>query len=202
MLTLYHAPQSRSGSILHLLAEMGIEDRVALDIVTIRRMDGSGASDATNPHPEHKVPLLVDDGHMIRERGAIILYLTDMFDSPLGRPVGDPSRGDYLAWLFWYQGVLEPVMVMKFAGIRHPALEATFRDADTAMARLNEVLARQPYLLGQDYSAADLLIASPFITFPDFVPDLPALKDWVARCADRPALRRVKAEDAGRLAAV
>lgn len=195
MLTLYHAPQSRSGSILQLLAEIGAEDRVRVEIVDIRRMDGSGASDPRNPHPEGKVPLLVDDGQMIRERGAIVLYLTDHFDSPLGRPVSDPQRGAYLGWLFWYQGVLEPVMVLEFAGIRHKAIEATFRDADTAMMRLNEVLERQPYLLGQDYSAADLLIASPFLVFPDFLPDLPAVRDWVARCGDRESLRRVKAGD-------
>jgi glutathione S-transferase len=112
MMTLYHAPVSRSSAIATLVDELGIQDKVTVKIVSIPRMDGTGGTDPANPHPEGKVPLLVHDGHMIRERGAIILYLTDMFPAAgLGPLPGEPMRGEYLSWLSWYQGVMEPVLI-------------------------------------------------------------------------------------------
>ncbi|MFS4439263.1 glutathione S-transferase family protein [Paracoccaceae bacterium GXU_MW_L88] len=190
MLTLYHAPMSRSTNILQLVEEMGLE--VQIETVSIPRQDGSGGPDPKNPHPEKKVPLLVDGDEQIRERGAIILYLTDMVpDSPLGRPIGDPKRGAYLKWLFYYQGVMEPILTSVFGQIDHPAMAKSFGTVDTMVSTLEDGLKDGPYLLGEDYSAADLLCASPFIFFPDFMPQSDVIRAWVARCADRPALTRV-----------
>ena len=195
MLTLYHSPTSRSTSVVQLIREMGIEDQVTIREVTIPRQDGSGARDPANPHPEGKVPFLTDGEDEVRERAAVILYLTDRFDSPLGRPVGHPQRGKYLSWLIWYQGVFEPVAILGWAGLSHPAVHASLRDYDTALARLDEVLSRQPYLLGDDYSAADLLCAGPFMWFGDDLRATPAVKAWVARCHDRDAVRATDAAE-------
>lgn len=191
MLTLFHAPQSRSGSILQLIDEMGVADHVTVREVSVRRQDGSGAIDPANPHPEGKVPYLVAGDDYVRERGAIILYLTDRFQSPLGRGVGHAQRGAYVSWLFWYQGVLEPAFTLDWAGIHHPAAYANWRDLDTALARLDEALDGQDYLLGDEYSAADLLISSPFLWFPDQVQLSARVADWVARCGARPSVVRV-----------
>ena len=192
MLTFYHAPNSRSTSVLQLLHELGVTDQVETRIVTIPRQDGSGARDPSNPHPEGKVPYLTDGADHLRERGAIILYLTDRFpQAGLGRPVGDPQRGEYLSWLFWYQGVFEPVAILSWTGLSHPAIQASLRDYDTAIQRLDEVLRRQRYLLGDSFSAADLLCAGPFAWFGDQLPATPAIKDWVARSQDRDCVRTV-----------
>lgn len=196
MLTLYHAPKSRSSSIVVLLDELGILDQIEIRAVTIPRQDGSGGLDPANPHPEGKVPYLANGDDHIRERGAIITYLTDMFpEAGLGPLPGDPKRGEYLGWLFWYQGVLEPVAVLNFLKISHPALEATFRDYDTAIQRLDEVLRDQPYLLGDSFSAADLLIASPFLFFGEGMPRTPAIDDWARRIQSRPSMARAAAID-------
>ena len=190
MLTFYHAPNSRSTSIRQLILELGVADKVKTVEVTIPRQDGSGARDPKNPHPEGKVPYLTDGEDYVRERAAIILYLTDRFpEAGLGRLVGDAQRGRYLSWLIWYQGVLEPVTILNWAKLDHPAVKASLRDYDTALQRLDEVLGRQPYLLGDDFSAADLLCAGPFAWFGDQMPATPAIRDWVARCMDRPAVR-------------
>ncbi|MDO5612971.1 MAG: glutathione S-transferase N-terminal domain-containing protein [Paracoccus sp. (in: a-proteobacteria)] len=189
MLTLYHAPASRSTSVVQLLHEMAVTDQVRIEQVTISRQDGSGQRDPANPHPEGKVPYLTDGTDHLRERAAIILYLTDRFDSPLGRPVGHPQRGAYLPWLIWYQGVFEPVAILMWAGINHPTITASLRDYDTALARLDEVLTQQPYLLGDDCSAADLLCVGPFAWVGDQMPTTPAVRNWVARCQDRDAAR-------------
>ena len=197
MLTLIHAPQSRSSRIITLIDEMGIQDWVKIEPVSILRMDGSGHHDAANPHPEGKVPLLIHDGAVIRESGAIIQYLTDMFpDAGLGRPVGHAQRGDYISWLYWYGSVMEPVLIFTAMSIQHPALTATFRSNAEVAARLRKALEKGPYLLGDSYSAADLLVHSPYAWFADATPDDPLIKDWVARCMERPSVARTMASDA------
>ena len=197
MLTLIHAPQSRSSRIVTLIDEMGIQDRVKIEPVSIVRMDGSGHHDAANPHPEGKVPLLIHDGVMIRESGAIIQYLTDMFpDAGLGRPVGHAQRGEYVSWLYWYGAVMEPVLIFDVLKISQPGLPYTFRGHDEVVARLRVALQTRPYLLGDSYSAADLLVQSPYSWLKDATPDDPAIRDWVARCAARPSVARTLASDA------
>src|SRR5687767_15011209 len=63
MLTLYHAPQSRSTRIIWLLEELGAEYN--LIYTNIPRMDGSGGPDENNPHPDKKVPALAHNGALI-----------------------------------------------------------------------------------------------------------------------------------------
>lgn len=202
MLTLYHAPKSRSSAIVTLLDELGALDQTDIRIVDIpRMMTGTGAPDPANPHPEKKVPLLIHNGTAIRERGAIILYLTDLFPKAgLGRPINDSARGSYLSWLFYYHAVMEPVFVTGFAGLSHPMLMSAFRDTAAVTARLTEALSASPYLLGNSFSAADLLVHSPFAWAPQMMPDVPVIRDWVARCADRPAARRTAEYDSEKLA--
>ena len=203
MLTFYHSPYSRSTRVLALLCAMKALDWVELREVSIHRaMEGRGGPDPLNPHPEGKVPLLVHDGVAIRETAAILLYLTDLFPtSNLGVPVGDPLRGRYLSWLTWYAGVMEPVLILDSAEVEHPWLQATYRGAAEVRARLAEALSEGPWLVGDRYTAADLLCASPFLWFPDLEPGSPQVADWVARCRAHPALEEARAMDGRALAA-
>lgn len=197
MLTLIHAPNSRSSAILALIDEMGIADRVAMQTVDIRRFDGSGSRDPANPHPEGKVPALVHDGVVITERGAIILHLATLFPGTGVAPIpGTPEWGAFTTWMVWYQGVLEPALIHSFAGLSHPALTATFRGPEEAAARLRAALEKGPWLMGQDWSAADLLVHSPYAWFTDATPDDPLIRDWVERCKARPSRLRTLARDA------
>ncbi|KUF09926.1 glutathione S-transferase [Pseudoponticoccus marisrubri] len=201
MPTLYHAPFSRSTTLLVLIEEMGLTDRIELCEVAVTRRDGSGGPDPRNPHPEGKVPYLVDGTDALSERGAILTYLTDRFpEAGMGCPVGDPQRGAFLGWLFYYQGVMEPVLVLDEAGCDHPVLRATFRDMGAVTARLEAALARGPYLLGARYTAVDLLLSSPFHVMPEAIPDRPAIRDWIRRCAARPAVAAVTAREMATLA--
>ena len=194
MPTLYHAPMSRSSGVVALIDELGAD--VEIREVSIPRQDGSGTTDPANPHPEGKVPYLVDGTETVRERGAIMLYLTDKYpEAGLGPIEGAPGRGEYLSWLFYYQGVMEPLMILQRTGLTHPAITASLRDMDTMLARLEEALDKGPWLLGERYSAADLLCASPFRWFSDLLPDNPKIRDWVARCSARPAVTRTAERD-------
>ncbi|MBF9044915.1 glutathione S-transferase [Rhodobacterales bacterium HKCCE4037] len=194
MLTLYHAPVSRSSRLVQLVHELGVADRVDIRIVSV---DENAPASARSPHPEGKVPFLVHDGVEIRESNAIILYLCDLFpEAGLGPQVGDRDRGRFLSWLAWYGNVVEPVIVTGAAGLSHPLLDLTFRGMPDISARLAEALADAPYLMGERYTAADLLLVSPFAWFADALPDDPNVRDWFARCMDRPALKQVAEADA------
>lgn len=202
MLTLFHSPHSRSSAIVALIEEMGIQDWIDIREVTIPRMDGSGGRDPANPHPEGKVPALVHDGRIITERAAIILHLTSLFpDSGMAPAVGTPDWGVFAMWLAWYQGVLEPTFIMEVAGVSHPWLTAAVRDHQTAVARLRATLDRGPWLLGDRYSAADLLLHGPYVWFPEATPEDTVLRDWIERCKARPAHARVKARDGNQMQA-
>lgn len=202
MLTLFHAPNSRSSRIVTLIDEMGIADQITLWTVNITRMDGSGAIDPANPHPDGKAPTLLHNGTLITESGAIMLYLAGLFpDSGLAPRMGEADFGAYLTWMFWYGSVMEPVLIHNYAGLSHPALERTYRGVHELNARLRNALERGPWLLGDQFSAADLLVHSPYPWFKDATPVDPLIRDWVARCVARPASARTLAADAAHMAA-
>lgn len=195
MLTLFHAPHSRSTRIVQLAIELDIMNQLEIRTVTVARQDGSGSIDPDNPHAEGKVPMLLHDGCEIRESNAIILYLTDLFPSSLAPTVGAADRGSYLSWLAYYGNVVEPVLVHHFAELSHPALHATFRGIPELTRTLSETLDKRDYLLGDSFTAADLLLASPFSWFTELVPDVPSIQSWLTRCQTRPSVAGTAAFD-------
>lgn len=202
MITFFHAPMSRSTAIVTLIKEMGIEDQIDMRLVDISRIDGTGQRDPANPHPEGKAPALLHDGRMITERGAVMLYLTAVFPGDMAPAVGTAAWGEMVSWLTWYQGVMEPVLIFQTTGLAHDWLTRTFRGPVEVAARIRAALERGPYLLGDSYSAADLLIHSAYAFFPKAMPDDDLIRDWVARCQARPAVQAAKVEDLARLAAL
>lgn len=197
MLTLYHSPFSRSSRIVTLIDELGALDQVRIRDVTIRRtMPVSGERDPANPHPEGKVPLLIDGPAMIRETTAIILYLTEKFPkAELGVDPGHPDRGRFLSWICYYGSVVEPVVIFDRMEIAHPFLNESYRGLAEVIRSFATALDAGPWLLGDRFTAVDLLMASTFAWYPDGLPDLPAVKDWFARCQARPAGARTRARD-------
>jgi glutathione S-transferase len=196
MLKLIHAPQSRSSRIIWLLEETGAPFEIQyVDIA--RQTTGTGAPDPANPHPDKKVPALIDGVQMISESAAIALYLTDKFPAAnLGPQIGDEKRGDYLTWLFYYQGTIEPLLVLSFAQIDHPAVHATFRGMPEMHARILKALERGPYILGDEFSAVDLMLASLGQWARAMLPEGEIMDGYLQRCLDRPAVARAGAKDA------
>lgn len=194
MLKLFHSPTSRSSRFIWLLEELG--EPYEIQYVTIRRGDGSGASDPANPNPLGKVPTLLHDGRMVTESGAIALHLTDSFpDAGLGPRVGDPSRSDYLTWLFYYAAEVEPALIGKFTG-RVDSDEREKRSYDQMVERFSGALEKSPYMLGDSFSATDVLYGSVVQWGAQMLPDLPVFKTYLDRLSSRPALQRAQAKDA------
>ena len=116
MLTLYHAPRSRSSRFVWLLEEIAAPYEIVK--VNIRRSDGSGSPDPRTPHPDRKVPAPVHHDGLVSESAAICVYLSDAFpQAKVGPQVGDPRRAAYLTWLAYYAGVMEPAVVARSTGL-------------------------------------------------------------------------------------
>ena len=197
MLTLFHAPRSRSFRMLWLLEELGVP--YALKVVNIRRGDGSGAADPANPHPHRKVPALTDDGALIFESPAIALYLTDKFpDAGIGPRVGDADRGAYLTWLSYYTGVVEPSLTAKFLKIEHVYGTFGWAPFDDVIAYLTNALTGKSYLLGERFSAADVLVGGSLsFLMGRMIPESELFRSYVTRITGRPAHARAQSKDGG-----
>jgi glutathione S-transferase len=198
MITLVHAPRSRSSGFLWLLEESGQPYHV--QYVSIRRGDGSGTLDPSNPHPHGKVPVLIDETAIIFEQSAVALYLADKYPlAGLGPRIEDPARGAFVTLLAYYSGVVEPAFTSKFMRIVVPRGTAGWVDSDEVMDFINARLEKQRYIAGDAFTAADILYAGAFELFMSS-PLLEGkrtqqLQDYVARCVSRPARARAAQRD-------
>jgi glutathione S-transferase len=197
MITLYHRPKTRSTRFIFLLEEL--EAPYTIQQVTTRNRDGSGGADPANPHPHGKVPAISDDGTVVFESPAIALYLTDKFpQNRLGPLAGEADRGAYLSWLAYYGDVLEPAIVSKTMKVDIPPT-AGWTTLEAVTPFIVQRLALRPYLLGERFSAADVLYGTMFALFAHspIIPKSPVIDDYVARVVGRPAFGRAIAKENG-----
>jgi glutathione S-transferase len=196
MITLYHSPQTRSGSIAWLLEELEVPYQTK--IVDFRRMDGSGSRDPSNPHPHSKVPALVDGDDTVFEGSAIALYLTDKYRKRnLGPAAGEARRGEYLSWLAYRPGVMEPALISRRFDIKHVYGAMGWAPADEVEEVLNKHLAGRKYFLGDDFSALDIMLGGGvhFMLMAKMMKDTPVMRAYSERAIDRPAFRKMMEKD-------
>ncbi|MGZ5851484.1 MAG: glutathione S-transferase family protein [Hyphomicrobium sp.] len=195
-LTLYHASPSRSSIVHWMLEELG--EPYKLEVLNLR------AGDQRKPaylaiNPMGKVPTLKDGDVVVSEVAAICCYLADTYPkAKLAPPIGDKHRGDYLKWLFYGPSCLEPAMIDKALN-RPPAPRTTagWADCDTVIEVLRSAVGAREYLLGEQFTAADIVIGSGLrwgMLFKMF-PDLPEFVTYVDRLKARPAMQRQLAKD-------
>ena len=114
-------------------------------------------------NPMGKVPALKHGDTVITEVAAICAYLADEFpDKKLNVPVGTPKRGEYLKWLFFGPSVIEPAMTDRaFPRKENPrAASVGWRDFDIVLDIVGKALSKGPYLMGEQFTAADIVIGS------------------------------------------
>lgn len=191
LLTLYHSPGEVSFRILWLLEELRAAYRLV--ITTFPRPDGGGI-DPANPHPHGFTPALLCDGQLVTETGAIALFLTDLHPhADVGVPTGHALRGAYLSWLFYQVGMTEPLVNMRAARLLQHF--APFeRLNDVMMVHLEQTLSAQPYLLGERFTAVDILYMDLFQRLRPLFGVNAVIDSYLAR-ADRPARRRALQRD-------
>ena len=195
--TLFHAPNSRSGAVRILLEELGID--YELQVLDLKRNQQRDAAYLAI-NPMGKVPAILHGGALVTEQPAIFIYLADMVpQAGLAPGLDDPLRGPYLRWLAFYGSAFEPA-VMDRALKREPAAPSLcpYGDYDTMLATFTAPLRAGPWLLGERFSAADVLWGSAlgWMTAFGLVPTLPEIVAYVERAGARPAARKAAAADA------
>jgi glutathione S-transferase len=195
--TLFHAPQSRSAGALILLEELGAD--YELHVLNLKKGEQRRA-DYLAVNPMGKVPSIVHDGALVTEQGAVYAYLADLYpEAGLAPPIGDALRGPYLRWLFFYGSSFEPALVDRSLKREPaPAAVAPYGDYDTMLKTLTDQLAAGPFLLGERFTAADVLwgTALRWTTMFKLVPETPAITGYVGRVTARPAFARAAKIDA------
>ncbi len=194
MITLYGAMASRAHRTVWMLKELGL----AFDHVPTHFMDGSTRRpDFLALNPNGRVPVLDDGGFIVVESMAINLYLARKHGGPLA-PAGLQEEALAMQWSFWV--VTEVEKPLLFASANRALFAEGQRDeeqAQMAIAKLDRPfkvldahLARQPHLLGERFTVADLNVA----TVMDLAPQCgialdawPHAQAWHQRCLARPA---------------
>ena len=195
-LRLHHAAPSRSSTILWMLEELG--QPYDLNVLDLKAGDQlSPAYLAINPMG--KVPALEHDGQLITEVGAICFYLADAFpDSGLAPAIGDPLRAPYVRWMFYQGNCLEPAIIDR-ALKREPGMRAMspYGDFDTVVDVVARAVSGGPWFLGDRFSALDVYFGSAIRWTTQFglLPERPEFPAYIARLAQRPALRRALQKD-------
>jgi len=194
----FHAPRSRSGITRAMLEELG----AAYDMVALNLKAGEQrSSDYLAINPMGKVPAIRHEDVLITEQSAILMYLADLYpEKNLAPSMGDPLRGAYLRWMVFYGSCFEPAM-MDFSQKREPVppMQCGYGDYDSVMQVLAAQLRHGPWLLGERFSAADVLWggALNYGLMFKLVPDWPVFLDYARRVQARPAIRRaVEMDDA------
>ena len=196
-LTLYHASPSRSSIVLWMLEELG----QPYDVKLIKLSEGDNLKpDFLAVNPMGKVPALDHKETVITESAAICTYLADEFpQAKLNVPVGTPRRGLYLKWLFFGPGCFEPAVIDRAAPRKEEARRGMlgYGTFDTTMDTVAKAVAKGPWLMGEQFTAADVIIGANIRwgTMFKLIPERQEFTAYAARIAARPAAQRAEAKD-------
>jgi glutathione S-transferase len=196
MIIVHHLDDSRSQRILWLLEELGLPYHIRSHKRDPNTRQAPPELKAV--HPLGKSPVIEDNGYVVAESGAIIDYILRKYGhgrlQPL--PTDGAAYDSYIHWMHYAEGSAMPALITRInvARVGEAAASALLRlDAEIALqlGYLNNALEGRPYILGSDFSAADIQLS--------FVGELaaarfgisayPNLQAWVKRFQDRPAYR-------------
>jgi glutathione S-transferase len=195
--TFYHSPNSRSAGTRILLEELGAD----YDLHALNMKMGEQRQPAYLAiNPMGKVPAIVHGDALVTEQGAVYLYLADLYpEAGLAPAVGDPLRGPYLRWMVYYGSSFEPATVDRaLKREAAPLALCPYGDFETMLTTLTSQLKKGPYLLGERFSAADVLwgTALKWTTGFKIIPETPEIAAYIGRVTARPAFQRASAADA------
>jgi glutathione S-transferase len=191
-LTLYTNPMSRGRMVRWMLEEIG----QPYDTEIVPYGPGMKTPEYCAINPMGKVPALRHGDMVVTETAAIIAYLADAFpEARLAPPSASPLRGPYYRWLFYAAGCLEAAITNKALGVAVPAERERmvgYGSFEAVMEVLEAAVSKSAYLLGDEFSAADVYLGSQIGFGMRFgmIDKRPAFEAYYARMQARPALQR------------
>ena len=196
-ITLYHASPSRSSIVLWMLEELG----EPYDIKLLKLSAGDNLKpEFLSLNPMGKVPTLKHGDTVITESAAICTFLADEYPkAKLNIPVGAPGRGVYLKWLFFGPSCIEPAIIDRASPRKEEARRAMlgYGDFDTVMNVTAKAVEKGPWLMGEQFTAADVIIGANLRWGMIFkmIPERKEFLDYAARIAARPGAQRAEKKD-------
>ena len=196
---LYHTPGSRSVRPRWLMEELGLE----YELINVALFQGEGETkEYKKIHPLGQVPALDLNGDIMLESAAMCHWLTDSYDDHYLAPaMGDPARRQYEQWMSFSQASLEPWPWL--AMLHGRFLPEDERVADIipwandrlvpALVILNDAMIGKDYLLGEQFTTADIMIGSTLLWIPQMLVNFPELLAYAQRLKQRPAYQRAMA---------
>lgn len=189
-ITLYHSPASRAFMAYWMLEEIGLP----FDVRTIDIRKGEQkAAEYLKLNPAGKVPTLTDGEVVVSENPAIAIYLADRYSyGNLAPKIEDPDRGAYLKWMIYSTAVVDPVAILHEQNIDLPGFGPGFGTFDDMVAVMVGVLRGRKWLLGDRFSAADVVLGGnlSFLMYRNVLPEHPELVEYNARLTQRDAYHR------------
>ncbi len=200
MIHLVHLDRSRSERIIWLLEELGLP--YTLDSFQ-RRPDLFGPAEMRETHVLGRAPVIRDGEVVLAESGAIVEYILARYGN--GRLSVDPSEPNfprYLYWLHYAEGSFMLQLLREWSLDRmlpdadaHPGMARIREGTRTHLAMIEDALSASPYLAGDAFTAADIMMSYPLTTFrrhirPIDLTSYPAIQAYVGRLEARPAYRK------------
>ena len=193
----YWCEKSRAFRIAWMMEELGLPyERIRVDI---RDNDAERDAEFLAASPLGKVPALIDGKTKLWDSGAICLHLADTYPvAGLGVASGDPRRGAFLQWIMFTNAVIEPAMVEKFADLEVQPLRYGHGSFDQMIETLENGISAGPWIMGDRFTAADVLLGSSthFLETFGVLPGASPLKAYAERCRARPAFQAAQSFDA------
>lgn len=186
---LYASKASRSLAGYWMLEELGIlYEVVDVDI----RERKNREPEFLKINPSGRVPAVSVDGMVVSERPAICALLADRFGYGSFAPkIESKDRGPYLKWLVYATAVIDPAIAVHASKLDRPLRHTTWDEAEDAVDILGRQLKDRAWLLGDQFTAADVAIGSvvTMAQFNDLLPKSKILDEYVGRLKERPAFQ-------------
>ena len=194
-LRIYGIARTRAYRALWMAMELGLDyEHLPIEI---------GDAGARSPeflaiNPNGRLPVIVDDGFVLFESLAITLYLAKKHS--LGKLYPATLEGEARAWQWSFWAIAEVDRGVNIWSLHAVRLAPEERNASLREEALKVIagpfqvldaaLAKTPYLLGSDFTLADLNVAAVISRAIEMdLSATPHLKAWLRRCLDRPAAR-------------
>ena len=202
MIKLYHSPRTRSVRIFWLVEELGVPYELTPVAFTPETLK---SPDYLKVNPLGKVPSIQDGDLTMFESGAILEYILEKYGNGRFAPApGTPARARFLQWVHFAEATALPPladmaqhMLFKPEAERIPAVVADARTRITAvLGVLEQALAGKQYLLGTEFSGADIMMGYTLLLVKWFglISDAyPNAAGYLARLEQRPALQKALA---------
>jgi glutathione S-transferase len=161
MLEIFHAPRTRSMRVIWMAEELGLP--YTLKPVSLREP----SAEFLKANPARSLPAIIDDGVILTESVAILMYLGERYGpTPLAPKPDAADYCDYLQFLVYGEAsmaaFLNPLILTRFMAPEDQ--KTNFTATATAdmftrrLALVDQQLGREPYMAGEAFTAADISV--------------------------------------------